>query len=117
MIVELVTFKTPDGWDRAELLDDARKTIPKWRANPELLRKHFARGLGDDQGAAAGIYLWPSIEAAKRAHDANWRDSVRQRTGGEPSIRYFDLFLLIDNEHQRVVEWAEDGTAREVAGA
>ena len=117
MIVELVTFKTPDGWDRAELLDDARKTIPKWRANPELLRKHFARGLGDDQGTAAGIYLWPSIEAAKRAHDASWREAVKQRTGGEPSIRYFDLFLLIDNEHQRVVEWAEDGTAREVAGA
>jgi hypothetical protein len=117
MIVELVTFKTPAGWDRARLLDDAKHTIPKWRSNPELLRKHFARGLGADDGTAAGIYLWPSIEAAQRAHDASWRESVRQRTGGDPDIRYFDLFLLIDNEQQRAVEWADDGTAHEVAGA
>ena len=117
MIVELVTFRMPDGWDRARLLDDARQTIPKWRSDPDLLRKHFVRGLGDDEGAAAGIYVWPSIEAAKRAHDEIWREGVKQRTGDYPSSRYFDLFLLIDNEQRRVVEWAADGTARELEGA
>jgi hypothetical protein len=30
MIVELVTFKTPGGWDRARVLEDAKHTIPKW---------------------------------------------------------------------------------------
>ena len=116
MIVELVTFKTPEGWDRARVLDDARRTIPKWRSDPDLLRKHFVRGLGDDEGTAAGIYVWPSIEAAKRAHDETWREGIRQRTGGYPAIRYFDLFLLVDNEHQRVVEWTADGTARQLEG-
>jgi hypothetical protein len=112
MIVELVTFRTPDGWDRARVLDDAKHTIPKWSSNPDLLRKHFALGMGEDEGTAAGIYVWPSMEAAKAAHDDEWRESIRKRTGGYPAIRYFDLFLLIDNEHGRVVEWAADGQGR-----
>ena len=36
MILELVTFKTPAGWDRARVLEDAKHTIPKWSSNPDL---------------------------------------------------------------------------------
>jgi hypothetical protein len=115
MIVELVTFKSPAGWSRQDLLDDAKHTIPKWTANRDLLRKHFLVGIGEAQDTGAGIYIWPSVEAAQKAHDQAWRESVRQRTGGEPTIRYFDLFLLIDNEHGKVTEWAADGAARELA--
>lgn len=114
MIVELVTFKTPQGWDRARVLEDAKHTIPKWVANRDLLRKHFALGLGGDTGLSAGIYIWPSVEAAQKAHDAEWRESVKKRSGGYPTIQYFDLFLLIDNEHGRVIEWAADGEARKL---
>ncbi len=112
MILELVTFSSPAGWDRARILEDAKHTIPKWTANRELVRKHFLRGIGEAADTGAGVYLWPSIEAAKRAHDDAWRESVKKRTGGYPTIRYFDLFLLIDNEHGKVIEWAADGQAR-----
>jgi hypothetical protein len=114
MIVELVTFKSPAGWDRARVLADAKLTIPKWSSNRDLLRKHFALGTGEDEGTSAGIYIWPSVEAAKKAHDEEWREGVKKRTGGYPTIRYFDLFLLIDNEQGRVIEWAADGKAREL---
>lgn len=117
MIVELVTFKTPGGWDRSQVLDDAKHTIPKWRSNRDLLRKHFVLGIGEDEGTSAGIYVWPSVETAKKAHDEKWRESVKERTGGYPSSRYFDLFLLIDSERGRVVEWAADGSARDLATA
>jgi len=117
MIVELVTFKTPDGWDRARVLDDAKHTIAKWRANRDLVRKHFALGLGEEEGTSAGIYVWISVEAAKKAHDEEWRQGVKARTGGYPTSRYFDFFLLIDNEQQRVVEWAADGAASELGTA
>lgn len=112
MILELVTFKAPPGWDRARIAEDAKHTVPRWTANRELLRKHFVRGLGADEGTLGGVYLWPSIDAARKAHDAAWRAGVLQRTGGEPTIRYFDLFLLIDNEHGAVTEFAEDGTPK-----
>jgi hypothetical protein len=112
MIVEVVTFPSPPGWDRDRTLEDAKHTIPKWSANRELVRKHFLMGLGEAQGIGAGIYIWPSIEAAQRGHDEAWRESVRKRTGSYPTIRYFDLFLMIDNEHGQVTEWDADGRAR-----
>ncbi|WP_439400262.1 hypothetical protein ACRQ5Q_42640 (plasmid) [Bradyrhizobium sp. PMVTL-01] len=117
MIVELVTFKTPSGWDRTRVLEDAKHTIPKWGSNRDLLRKHFVLGIGEDEGTSAGVYVWPSIDAAKKAHDDKWRESVKERTGGYPNSRYFDLFLLIDNEQGRVVEWAADGSARQLEKA
>lgn len=117
MIVEFVTFPTPAGWSRDQLLDEAKHTIPKWTANRDLLRKHFANGIGDTEGTTAGIYVWPSIEAAQKAHDEAWREAVKKRSGSYPTIRYFDLFLLIDNEQGRVTEWTGDGVAREPAHA
>lgn len=111
MILELVTFDAPPGCSREQTLEDAKHTIPKWSANPDLLRKHFLLGIGEAEGTGGGVYIWPSVEAAQKAHDQTWRDAVKQRTGGYPTIRYFDLFLLIDNENNQVTEWSADGKA------
>jgi hypothetical protein len=107
MIVELVTFKAPAGADWDAILAGARATIPHWRANPQLVRKHYL--LDDDAGECAGLYIWPSREAAQAAHDAAWRASVAQRTGSVPVIRYFELQMLLDNEAGTVTEWSKTG--------
>lgn len=117
MIVELVTFPAPDGWDRARELDAARSVMAKWAANEELVRKHFLWGLGEDAGTCAGLYIWPSIDAAKRAHDVPWREGVNARTGGYPTIRYFDMMALVDNERGVATEWTADGEVHERATA
>lgn len=109
MIVELITFTSPEGWDRAQVLEDAKGVVPKWVANPDLIRKHFLLGIGDDEGTGAGLYIWPSIEAAKRVRDDAWREGVRKRTGGYPTIRYFDLLMLIDKENGSVTEYDAEG--------
>jgi hypothetical protein len=107
MIVELVTFRaTPGaGWDA--ILEEARATIPRWSANPQLVRKHYL--LSDDGAKCAGLYIWPTRAAAEAAHDATWRAAVAQRTGASPDIRYFDLQMLLDNEARTVTEWSEAG--------
>ena len=105
MILELVEFNSPKGWSRQQVAEEARNVIPKWRANKELLRKHFLLELDGKTGA--GVYIWPSVEAAQKAHDEEWRQSVIKRTGGAPTIRYFDLFLLIDNEKGTVTEFPD----------
>ena len=109
MILELVEFNTPKGWTREQVAEDARHVINKWRANPELLRKHFLLSLDGKTGG--GVYIWPSVEAAQEAHGEEWRQSIIRRTGAAPTIRYFDLFLLIDNEQGKVTEFpdATDG--------
>ena len=105
MILELVEFNSPAGWTRDQIAEDARHVISKWQANKELVRKHFLLELNGKTGA--GVYIWPSVEAAKRAHNDEWRRSVIQRSGSAPTIRYFDLFLLIDNENGKVSEFPE----------
>lgn len=101
MILELVLFPSPTA-DRDAVLADARTVVARWRADPELVRKHFV--LSEDGTTGGGVYLWPSRAAAERAHDAAWRAGVIARTGAEPTIRYFDLLMVIDNEAGQVVE-------------
>ncbi|HWV42772.1 hypothetical protein [Pseudorhodoplanes sp.] len=114
MIVELVTFSFPDGHTREQELDAVRGVVGKWAANPDLVRKHFLWGIGDAAGTGAGFYIWPSIEAAERAHNDEWREAVKKRTGGYPTIRYFDLLTLVDNERGAITEWDANGKAREL---
>ncbi len=105
MILELVEFNSPKGWTRQQVAEDARHVIPKWQGNKELLRKHFLLELNGKTGA--GVYIWPSLDAAQRAHNEDWKQSVIKRTGAAPTIRYFDLFLLIDNENGMVSEFPD----------
>ena len=99
--------------DRAAILEDAKHTIPRWRANRELLRKHYL--LDEAAGEGCGLYIWPSREAAEKAHDAEWRAGVEKRTGSKPTIRYFDLLMLLDNENGTVTEWTEADRPKLVA--
>jgi hypothetical protein len=51
MILELVEFNSPKGWSRQQVAEEARNVIPTWRANKELLRKHFLLELDGKTGA------------------------------------------------------------------
>ena len=68
MIVEFVQFTYPRGLTREQILDDARTTIPRWRGNKELVRKHYIVG---EDGSGGAFYIWPSMEAAQRGHNAS----------------------------------------------
>jgi hypothetical protein len=103
MNLELVEFNSPKGWSRDKVAEEAKHVVPKWQANKELLRKHFLLELNGKTGA--GVYIWPSVEAAQKAHDEDWRQSVIKRCGSAPTIRYFDLMLLVDNESGKVTEF------------
>ena len=107
MIVELVTFRAPPGADWDAILVEARATVPRWRANATLVRKHYL--LSEDGAECAGLYIWPTRQAAEAAHDATWRANVLQRTGVLPTIRYFGLQMLLDNEAGTVTEWSQGG--------
>src|ERR1700720_4978144 len=88
MIVEFVQFTYPPGLTREQILEDARTTIPRWRSNKELVRKHYIVG-GDGSGGA--FYIWPSKEAAQRGHNAEWLANIKARTGSAPTHRDFHM--------------------------
>ncbi len=117
MIVEIVTFNFPEGHERESELNAVRGVLGKWAANKDLVRKQFLWGVGDAAGTGAGVYVWPSIEAAERAHDDAWHEAVKKRTGGYPTIRYFDMLAEVDNESGAITEWDADGKARQLESA
>lgn len=95
MITEIITFEIPDGMTRDEVVANYRRSAPVWRANADLIRKNY---LFDGQTRrAGGVYLWRSMEAARRARDAAWLERVRRTYGGEPTVLYFETPLVADN--------------------
>jgi hypothetical protein len=102
MITEIVLFNLPAGTTRAQAVDRFRKTAPIWAANTELVRKNY---LFDANGPrAGGVYLWPSVEAAKRAHDEAWLAGVEKAFGNRPVITYFETPVVVDNALGQVIE-------------
>ena len=111
MITEYVLFKLPRGMTREAVVENYRKTVPKWRANADLVRKNY---LYDREGGwGGGVYLWKSLEAAKRGHDEAWKQYIRDLYGVEPQIRYFDTPMVQDNLVRETFEFepAEARTA------
>ncbi|WP_028601132.1 hypothetical protein [Ottowia thiooxydans] len=95
MIAELVTFTHPAGSTRAEIIEGALSVVPQWQANTDLVRKHFL--VSDNNRDGAGFYLWPTREAAQKAHNAEWIAAKEKATGAPVKITYYDLLLVVDN--------------------
>jgi hypothetical protein len=102
MITEFVTFTLPNGMTRKQLIENYRQTAPKWRQNPDLIRKNYL--FDESGGLGGGVYLWKTLVAAKRWHDESWRSKVRELYGSEPSIRYFETPIVVDNVAQQTIE-------------
>jgi hypothetical protein len=102
MITEVVTFKLPTGMTREQLISNYRQTAPKWRENPDLIRKNYL--YDGTNGLGGGVYLWKDIAAAKKWHDDRWRQGVIERYGSEPNIAYFETAIVVDNLAQRTIE-------------
>jgi hypothetical protein len=102
MITELVTFKLPTEMTREQLVANYRQTAPKWRENPDLIRKNYLYEATNRLGG--GVYLWKNIAAAKKWHDERWRQGVVERYGSEPNITYFETAIVVDNLAQRTTD-------------
>lgn len=95
MITEIVTFKLPPGMTRAQLVANYRQTAPKWRENPDLIRKNYLYDAAN--GIGGGVYLWQSVDDARRWHNDTFCQKVVEVYGNEPTITYFDTPIVVDN--------------------
>ena len=102
MITEFVLFDLPQGFSRDDAVATMHEAAPKWLNLPDLVRKTFVYDPVTNQAGA--FYLWENKAAAEAAHNEAWRQSVRDRFGSEPSIRYLDTPLVVDNALGRIIE-------------
>ncbi len=95
MITEVITFGIPAGMNRGEVVANYRRSAPTWRANPDLIRKNYLYDA--ESRRAGGVYLWRTMEGARRARGAAWLERVRRTYGSEPVVQYFETPLVADN--------------------
>jgi len=95
MITEIITFSIPEGMTREEVVANYRRSAPGWRANPDLIRKNYL--FHAESRRAGGVYLWRTMEGARRARNAEWLDRVRRTYGSEPVVQYFETPIVADN--------------------
>ncbi|MEZ5650909.1 MAG: hypothetical protein R3E87_10220 [Burkholderiaceae bacterium] len=101
MITEIVSFTTPVGMTREQMLDDAQGTVERWTDYPGLVRKMFVWDAERRRGM--GIYLWQSREQAEIAHDDAWLDRAERHWGNRPDIERYDCFMILENPGGEVV--------------
>jgi len=111
MISELVSFALPAGLTRDEVIEGMREVRdPTGRRQP---RPDPQRPSSTTRRPArpARSTCRPNREAAERAHDEAWRARIRAKYGNEPSIRYFETPLVVDNALGAIID-AADSEAR-----
>jgi hypothetical protein len=101
MITEIVLFDLPKGITREAMLAQFRDSVPRWRDNPDMIRKHMIFDLKSGKGG--GVYLWNSVEDAKRWHNEEFRQRILQAFGSEPACQYFDTPVIVDNAARDVM--------------
>ncbi len=95
MITEIVTFKVRTGATREEVFSKYETTAPKWRANPDLVRKNYL--FDAEAGIAGGVYLWRERAHAEKWHGAEFRKMIQQMWGSDPQSQFFETPIVVDN--------------------
>ncbi len=101
MITEYVLFSVPADSSRDEIVAGMHDIAPRWRTEPDLIRKTFVYDSAASQAGA--FYLWKNRASAEAAHGEAWRERIRSTYGSEPTIRYFETPLVVDNAIGAVV--------------
>jgi hypothetical protein len=84
------------------VLDKYRQTAPAWSSNPDLIQKYYF--FDADKSGGGGVYVWKSMEAARRWHGDAYRSRIRTLYGSEVRMSYFDTLLVVDNVAGQVHE-------------
>ena len=102
MITAITYIPLPRGISRDELLDKYRQTAPAWSRNEDLIEKYYFFDPVKNRGG--GVYIWKSMDAARRWHGDEYKNRVRTLYGSEVEIQYFDTLVIVDNMRKIVSE-------------
>ncbi len=105
MITETVYFDLPKGTSREEVLAKYRQTAPAWAGNTDLVQKYYF--FDEAHSVGGGVYVWKSMEAAKKWHGDEYRARIKELYGSEPRMEYHDTLLVVDNMNGEISEPAQ----------
>jgi hypothetical protein len=92
-VATIVIAKIPPGVPRGKLDEGFAASVPTYQKIPGLLAKFYTVN-ADSYG---GMYLWADRAAAEAWLTPQFVAKVKERTGIEPQIIYFDSPIQLDN--------------------
>ena len=95
MITAIVQFPVPQPVSVETARELFVATAPRYRDVSGLVRKYYL--LSEDGGTVGGVYLWRSRSDAERMYDPKWRSFIKERYGAEPTVKYFESPVIVDN--------------------
>jgi hypothetical protein len=96
MITVIAEYTLPKPISNRERAKDLfLSTAPKYKGMAGLIRKYYF--IGPDGIKAGGIYFWQSREDADRLYSDEWKASVRNLYGCDPTLTYLDTPVIVDN--------------------
>ncbi|MEZ4521678.1 MAG: hypothetical protein R3A46_08590 [Thermomicrobiales bacterium] len=96
MIAALITFDVETPLSLEEATEKFESTAPNYRGLAHLISKSYIRS--QDGGTVGGFYVWDSREAAEEMYAGEWEDKVTGVYGVKPTLQYFDVPVLIQND-------------------
>ena len=94
MITAIVHWRADEGISREELLTRFRKSIPVYKGREHLLRKYICFDMEAHRGL--GVYLWDDRAAADAFYEIA-RPMIKEETGYDPVVEFFDTPIIVDN--------------------
>ena len=95
MIAALITFEVDPPLSLAEATAKFESTAPHYRGLPHLVSKAYIRS--DDGRTVGGFYVWDSRAAAQEMYAGDWEARVTGVYNAPPTLKYFDVPVLIQN--------------------
>lgn len=95
MITAIVRYTLPPTISKEDCEAHFHMIAPGFRDVKGLLSKHFIWNV--ENSTAGGVYQWTSLDQAKAFYGGPWLEGIIDRYGQEPSIEYFEVFAITDN--------------------
>ena len=108
-VFAVVTYRLPEGAERADAVQMFRDSIPRYMATQGLLRKNVLY----NPGIGGGAYLWESRAAAEAAFNDEWRAYMTEKYGHPPEIQIFESPITMDRQYDIVTDEADAAVAAE----
>ena len=102
MVTAFVQFKLPSAMSQEQAKEVFMSTAPKYQQAAGLIRKYYL--LSEDGGTVGGVYLWKSREDAESLYTKEWKNFIKDKYGGEPSIVYLHSPVIVDNLTKEIIK-------------
>ena len=95
MITTIAQFKLAKPTTIEEARQMFLQSAPEYQSAEGLVRKYYILAEGGE--SAGAVYLWETLDAAKKVHTQEWRKKLLDKYGSEPALYYFHSPLIVDN--------------------